>query len=149
MQEFFFLLGGKKTEKNLSHVTFTINLNSKISLSVLKPSQVLYGGGRGDNFVIKLPESSQAGFGKLANRRLTSTFFGQDCFFCPTMGDTHSMHDRKVFIFGDQLLPWRLGEGVNCVPVMMVEEMQTLSTTSKLCVLNKAMPSALLKGQSL
>ena len=102
-----------------------IDSNSKIITSTdafgLKPSPVLYGGGRGDNFAIKLPERSQAGFGKLADRRLTSTFFGQDCYSCPTMGDTHGIHDRKIFVFGDQFLPWRLGEGINCVPVMRIE----------------------------
>ena len=100
---------------------------------MLKPSPVLYGGGRGDNFAIKLPERSQAGFSKLADRRLTSTFFGQDCFSCPTMGDTHSVHDRKVFIFGDQFLPWRLGEGVNCVPVMRVEDANFEHIKQALC----------------
>ena len=116
----------KKAKNASSHVTLFIDSNSKIITStdafVLKPSPVLYGGGRGDNFAIKLPERSQAGFGKLADRRLTSTFFGQDCYSCPTMGDTHGIHDRKVFVFGDQFLPWRLGEGINCVPVMRIED---------------------------
>ena len=116
----------KKPKKTSSHVTLTVNSDSKILHSteefVLKPSPVLYGGGRADSFAVKLPERSQAGFGKLADQRLTSTFFGQDCYSCPTMGETHGIHERRVFLLGDQFLPWRLGEGVNCVPVMRVED---------------------------
>ena len=38
------------------------------------------------------------------------------------MGATHGIHDRKVYLLGDQFLPWRLGEGINCVPVMRLED---------------------------
>ena len=116
----------KKPKNSSSHITLHIDSNSKLSSStdsfILNPSPVLYGGARGDNFAVKLPERSQTGFEKLADQRLTSSFLGQDCHSCPIMGDTHGIQDRRVFVLGDQFLPWRLGEGADCVPVMRIED---------------------------
>ena len=69
-----------------------------------------------------MPERQQSGFGKLAEQRLTSSFLGQDCHSCPTVGDQHGIHDRKVFCLGDQFMPWKLGDGLRCVPTLRVKD---------------------------
>ena len=88
----------------------------------LTPSPVLYGGARGDSFTVKMPERQPSGFGKLADQRLTSTFLGRDCHSCPSVGGQHGISDKKVFVLGDQFLPWKLGEGLQCVPTLRVED---------------------------
>ena len=110
----------------LQCITLEVGGDSKIRHSLekfaLNPSPCMYGGDRGDNFAVKLPLKQQNGFDMLADHKLTATWLGMDCHVCPTQTNTHDIKGKKVFILGDQFLPWRVGQGGNCVPLLRIED---------------------------
>ena len=88
------------------------------SIGVAPP---IWGAGRRECFALKTPEEVPRFFERLADVYATSTFLANQCSSCLSLNSDHDISEKKVYILGDQFIPWRVGEGGDCVPTIRVQ----------------------------
>ena len=84
-------------------------------------SPLMWGGDRKECFALKTPEHVPRFFERLADVYSTSTFLANQCSSCLTLGSDHDISEKKIYLLGDQFIPWRVGEGGDCVPTIRVQ----------------------------